>query len=210
MNLLPVKYAIVKKIGLYLILLLLLITSGYGLLLFAPGGTLSKEEIAGEFATPTPAVRLSEKALFDAINDQRKAYGFFLLKHEESTCAIAKARVSEVYEQGVAIFNNSASFQRTIDKVIREDDSIDLNTLPDSYREYITYAASVEDAMQEWITGDQSLFLNAEYKYGCVAEKDGYAVIMVGYDEYRHEQDEPDTETETDAIDTNGRIKTIL
>lgn len=124
---------------------------------------------------------LSEKELFESINTKRKQNGVKPLGYDKSTCALAKARVEEVNEKGIDIFGNSPSFQRTIDKIFQEDNSVNPDMSPDFYQEFLTYQETAEDAVDEWSQYETNvLFIDNEYQVGCIAEKDGFAVVVVG------------------------------
>lgn len=137
-----------------------------------------------EESVPTMSVgSFSNTELFSAINKEREGNKVNKLVNEESSCAIAKARVHEINEKGIGIFGQAASFQRTIDKVFKEDSSLIADS-PNWYVELVTYQETVTDAIDTWSQGEaKALFTDSRYKVGCVAEENGFAIVILGSNE---------------------------
>lgn len=155
------------------VVLLIGVFVGFGLL---------PEEQSQQQTVTTTHTKLTSENLLKAINNKRKENNFKPLAYDPSTCSLAKSRVNEIVEKGVGLYGNSASFQRAIDRMFREDTSIDAQKSPDWYNEYLTYEETVEDSIRIWESGDAKLLFNdKQYQYGCVAVKDGFAIIIVSF-----------------------------
>lgn len=154
---------------------------------------------------------LSKKELFDAINAKRKENGVGELGYDESTCALAIRRVNDINEKGIAMYGNPASFQRAIDSVFEENPTINWEESPDSYQEFLTYQETVQDAIEEWEEYDARILLSADnYKFGCVAEKNGYGVVIVGIMSNEKTDDQTESYPENPLPRTHEDIKLLV
>ena len=93
-------------------------------------------------------------------------------------------------DKGINIFGQSASFQRTTDRVLKENSSLVPNS-PDWYQEYLTYEETTEEALMKWESEESELLTSTKSEVGCVAEFEGFAVVVTGY--WNEKSDDKDT-----------------
>lgn len=126
--------------------------------------------------------KITSKELMSAINKERSKNNVNQIVYDDSVCAIAKVRIDDVLEKGTAVISDKASFQRALDKARMEFKSANWDQAPDWLVEYVSYQENTQDAIKKWHEEENtSIFTEDKYKSGCITVKEGFSLLIVGY-----------------------------